>query len=59
MKNWMKDAVPKSHRGVFAAKAERAGKTTAEYAREKSSAPGTLGKQARLAITFSKMRKKK
>lgn len=58
-KNWMKSAVPASHKGKFAAKAAAAGKTTAEYAAEKASAPGTLGKEARLAQTFAKMRPKK
>jgi hypothetical protein len=47
------------HPGAFRAKAKAAGKSTAEYAKEKASAPGTLGKQARLAKTFSAMRKKK
>lgn len=59
MKQWMKDAVKPSHKGKFAAKAARAGESTAEYAKEKSSASGVLGKEARLAETFSKFRKKK
>lgn len=57
MKNWMKDAVKKP--GSFSAAAKRAGKSTAEYAQEKKDAPGKTGQRARLAITFSKMRKKK
>lgn len=47
-KHWMKAAFAGSH-GQFKAKAARAGKSTAEFAREKASAPGRLGKQARLA----------
>lgn len=54
---WMKDAVPEGHKGVFAAKAVKAGKTTEEFAEEKEDAPGKLGKQARLAETFAKFRK--
>ncbi len=57
MKQWMKDAVPKANKGKFAAKAAKAGKSTSEYASEKSDAPGTLGKEARLAKTFAKFRK--
>lgn len=57
--NWMADAVKPSKKGVFAAKAKRAGKSTSAYAKEKASAPGTLGKEARLAQTFAKMRPKK
>jgi hypothetical protein len=45
---WMKAAFANSH-GQFKAKAKAAGKSTAEYAAEKSDAPGLLGKQARLA----------
>ena len=50
---WIKGAI--KHPGAFSAKAKRAGETTAQYAREKAHAPGTLGKQARLAQTLSKM----
>lgn len=55
---WMRDAVPKAHQGRFAAKAKAAGKTTSEYAAEKKDAPGVLGKEARLAQTFAKVRPK-
>ncbi len=58
MKNWIKDAVG-GNKGKFSAKAKKAGKSTEEYATEKSSAKGALGKEARLAETLSKMRKKK
>ena len=57
MKQWIKGAI--KNPGAFSAKAKKAGKSTAEYAEEKSSAPGTLGKQARLAETLAGMRKKK
>ena len=50
---WIKGAI--KHPGSFSAKAKRAGETTAQYAKEKAHAPGTLGKQARLAQTLSKM----
>ncbi len=59
MKNWMKDAVPKSRKGIFAEKAARAGKTTSEFANEKQHAKGALGKEARLAKVFEKERPKK
>lgn len=58
-KNWVKQAVPKSRKGVFKAKAEAAGRTTAEYAAEKKDAPGALGKEARLAQTLMGMGHKK
>lgn len=50
--HFIEKAVPKSRKGVFKAKAQAAGKTTAEYAREKASAKGALGKEARLAETL-------
>lgn len=56
-KNWIKSAVPKEHEGKFAAKAKAAGETTRQYAAEKADAPGTLGKQARLAQTLMGMHK--
>ncbi len=57
MKNWIKDAVKPSKKGVFKAKATVAGKSTSEYATEKENAPGKLGKEARFAKTMEKMRK--
>ncbi len=51
-KNWVKKAVPKENRGKFREKAERAGMSTAEYAKKEEHAPGTLGKEARLAETL-------
>lgn len=44
-------------KGKFSRKAKRAGKSTAEFAREKASAPGELGKEARMAKMFAKGRK--
>lgn len=57
-KKWIKDAVKPENKGKFAAKAKAAGKSTSEFAAEKADAPGKLGKEARLAQTFAKMRKK-
>ena len=56
-KRWIKAATSGAH-GQFAAKAKRAGKSTAEFASEKSDAPGKLGKQARLAQTLMGMHHK-
>ena len=43
-------------KGAFTAKAKKAGKSVAAYAKEKAGTGGKLGKQARLAQTFRKMR---
>ena len=51
---WMQDAVKPSRKGVFKAKAERAGMSTQAYAAKEAGAPGRLGKEARLAQTFAK-----
>jgi hypothetical protein len=48
---FIKRATENAH-GQFRGAAERAGKSTAEYAREKAHAPGRLGKEARLASTL-------
>lgn len=53
---WMKSAVPESHKGIFKEKAEHAGKSTEAFAHEHRNSPGKLGKEARLALTFAKMR---
>ena len=53
-KKWIKGATANAH-GQFAAKADRAGKTTREFATEEADAPGKLGKQARLAQTLMGM----
>lgn len=55
-KNWIAGAIKKP--GSFSAAAKKAGKSTAEYADEKSGAKGKLGKRARLAQTLMSMRKK-
>lgn len=47
-KHWMKKAFANAH-GQFKAKAEKAGKSTAAFAKENEHAKGKLGKQARLA----------
>lgn len=47
-KKWMQKAFANSH-GQFKAKAERAGESTAEFAKEHEHSPGKLGRQARLA----------
>ena len=49
--NWIAGATANSH-GQFAAKAKKAGASTAAYASKKSDAPGKLGHQARLARTL-------
>ena len=50
---WIQKAI--KHPGSFTAKAKAAGKSVAAFAKEKADAPGTLGKQARLAMTLKKM----
>lgn len=56
MAKWIKGAI--KHPGAFKAKAERAGKSTAAFAREHAGDSGTLGKQARLAQTLMGMKHK-
>ncbi len=53
-KKWIKGATANAH-GQFRRKAEAAGETTREFAKEKEGAPGKLGKQARLAETLMGM----
>lgn len=45
--------------GAFTKKAKKAGKTVKQYAKAKKGDKGKTGKQARLAITFAKMNKKR
>jgi hypothetical protein len=52
-------AALKMDEGAFSAKAKGAGKSTQQYASEKKGASGRLGKQARLALVFAKLRKKR
>lgn len=54
-KKWIQKAVPASRKGLFRKKAEAAGKTTREYAREHEHDSGTLGNEARLAETLMGM----
>ncbi len=55
-KGWMQDAVKPSRKGVFSAKAARAGMSTPAYAAKERKAPGALGKEARLSQTFARFR---
>lgn len=50
-KKWIANATSNAH-GQFAAKAKKAGMSTAAYAKKEAHAPGKLGKQARLAETL-------
>ena len=52
-------AVSDIHEGAFTAKAEAAGMGVQEYARKMQHAPGKTGKQARLAMTFNQMAKRR
>ena len=53
-KKWIKKALEGAH-GQFKAKAERAGESTSEFAKEHEHDSGKLGKQARLAQNLMKM----
>lgn len=53
-KKWIKGATENAH-GQFKAKAEAAGKSTREFAKEHENDSGKLGKQARLAETLMSM----
>lgn len=55
--HWEAGAVKPSHRGKFTKKAEAAGMSVHAYAEKERHAPGTLGKEARLALTFEKQAK--
>lgn len=52
-KHWIRGAI--SHPGVFKAAAEKAGKSTAEFATEHEHDSGKLGSRARLAKTLMGM----
>ncbi len=52
-KNWIAGAV--KHPGAFTKSAKKAGESVHEYAEEKKDAKGTLGRRARLALTFEHM----
>lgn len=57
---WMQKVSKKiessGHKGVFRAAAQRAGKSTHEFAEEHKHSSGTTGKRARLALAFEKAR---
>lgn len=54
MANWIKGAI--KHPGALRKKAKKAGESTMAFAKEHAHDSGTTGKQARLALTLSKMR---
>jgi hypothetical protein len=54
-----KAAIKPANKGKFKAKAEAAGKSTAEFASEHKGDKGVLGKEARLAGTLMGMHHKK
>lgn len=59
-KRWIQRAKAKGEiqEGALTKKADAAGKSVAEFAAEHRDDPGKTGKQARLAETFSRMRKR-
>lgn len=56
MANWIAGAT--KNKGAFGKKAKAAGESTSAFAKAKASAPGKLGKEARLAQTLGKLRPK-
>jgi hypothetical protein len=57
-RKWIAGATKNAH-GQFAAKAKKAGVSTAAYAEKEKGAPGKLGKEARLAQTLMRESKHK
>ena len=55
-RRWIQGAIKRP--GAFTRKAKAAGMTVQSYARKMRSAPGRLGKQARLALTLKKISRK-
>ena len=55
--NWIKKAI--KNPGALTRKAKAAGQTPSAFASAHKTDKGTTGKQARLAITLGKLRKKK
>lgn len=55
-KDWIKGAVKRP--GALKAKAKSAGESTQQFAQEHKGDKGLTGKQARLAVTFAKMKRK-
>lgn len=56
VKKWISGAI--EHKGALTKKAKSAGESPMTYAREHEHSKGKTGKQARLAITLSGLRKK-
>jgi len=56
-KKWIQSAIKRP--GALTRKAKAAGMGTMAYARAHKSSPGRTGRQSRLALTLSKMRKKR
>jgi len=54
--NFIQSAI--KHPGSFKKEAERAGKSTREFAEEKKHAGGKVGRRARLALTLMALHKK-
>lgn len=57
MTNWIQGAIKRP--GALRRKAKAAGMSTSAYARRHASDPGRTGKQARLAITLGRLRKRR
>lgn len=55
-KNWIEAATSKN-KGSFAKSARKAGKSTPEFANKEQSAPGKMGRRARLAKTLMGLNK--
>jgi hypothetical protein len=56
-KKWIAGAIKRP--GALRRKAQHAGMSTMEFARKHAAATGRTGRQARLALTLSKMRKRR
>ena len=56
-RKWIKKAI--KHPGALTRKAKAAGMSVMAYARAHRKSKGTTGKQSRLAITLSKLRKRR
>lgn len=56
-KHFIKGAI--KHPGAFSAQAQRAGKSTRQFALEHQHDSGTTGERARFALTLMKLGKKK
>ncbi len=54
-KHWIETAI--KHHGAFSGAAEKAGKSTAEFAKEHESDSGVMGHRARLAQTLMHLQK--